>query len=103
MKIFAFIMAVLLISLSCIPCADSGNIHSAKMETGVVKHDANQPHEDHEDACSPFCTCACCANYSINCPTNTIEVPAIAGKSFISFLSDNIIEISLPIWQPPRL
>ncbi len=96
-------MAVLVIGLSCIPCADdvfASNPDKAKKEISTE----HEHQENHNDACSPFCHCTCCAGYSINHSLISISNPLISGdKFFSSYLPDNLIEVSLPIWQPPQL
>jgi hypothetical protein len=101
MKIFTFIMAFIVIALSCMPCADAGAVQvAAKME---VKK-SHTPEKNHNDACTPFCQCACCAGFSINHFIAKISSPHIIQSSEYSseFLSSTFT-ISLPIWQPPQL
>lgn len=96
-------MAFLVLALSCLPCADdvaSRNSEKAKTEIGQEA----QPEDDHEDACSPFCQCSCCAGFSINHTITAISYDINYNNScYSSFHRSEIIEISLPIWQPPQL
>ena len=96
-------MALLVLSLSCLPCADSGTMDAGKIKSEIVKQDDQDHHDDHEDACSPFCNCSCCAKFSIYYAWGVSEIPALANKNFMSFLSDNIIEVFAAVWQPPQL
>lgn len=102
LKFVAYIMAILVLALSCLPCADGAAV------TGTTKTEliANSDHrdDDHEDACSPFCQCACCAGLSIShlIPGNTYKINDY-DRTYTSFSHSEIIEISLPIWQPPQL
>jgi len=103
MRFTSFILAVLVLALSCLPCADTDATPDYSIE--VMKHGGpGHPHE-HKDLCSPFCHCACCSTYSvikilIGIPT-LAELPA--GTAYASGVPGTVIEISLPIWQPPQL
>jgi len=99
-----FILAFWMLGLSCLPCADAFAAGHDEIKTEMLKSDDQQEHNDHEDACSPFCHCACCANYSMSNPQSFIAaLPSFDNKSYTSYLSDNIIEVSLPVWQPPKI
>src|SRR5687767_3435406 len=63
-KCFAYIMAILVVALSCLPCADGGTT-SGKANTELVGGSEHED-DDHEDSCSPFCQCSCCAGFSIS-------------------------------------
>jgi len=64
-------------------------------------------HNDHEDIdlCSPFCQCSCCAGFSIIIAPTVIPLQAEfpTSRVFTSHLPEDVIEISLPVWQPPQL
>jgi hypothetical protein len=98
-------MAFLVLGLSCLPCADEGftiNTDKAKIES--VKQQNQQEDQHHSDACSPFCHCTCCAGFSINHSSTAVTSLIIFdSKSFTPYLSVNITEISIPVWQPPQL
>jgi len=103
-KLFAFILAFLVLGLSCLPCVDdvlATNACKGKAEI-VTQH--NQNDQDHSDSCSPFCQCACCAGFSFNHSFPALNIPSITFcKDFASYFPENIMEISLPVWEPPRL
>ena len=104
MKFFALIMAVLVLALSVMPCADAGAaIKDSKAKSGITKTTGRQDHND-ADACSPFCHCACCAGFSINHLIASINIiPPYINTTKSSFLHSDIIEVVLPIWQPPQI
>ena len=65
---------------------------------------ANLPGETHEDACSPFCQCSCCAGFSITHHADSLAaLQLISTRAFCSYLPHNLTGISLPIWEPPQL
>lgn len=104
MKIFAFLMAVLVLALSVLPCADRNVTGKSVGKTMIVK--AAHPQEDSgDDDCSPFCQCSCCANFSIHCQPSAalaIVVPPQEVQT-AGYPSSDILNVSLPIWQPPQL
>ncbi len=103
MKFFAFIMAVLVLALSVMPCADNGNaMYGGKAKTQITKQ--SQQDDNHNDACSPFCTCSCCAGFSVNhFVASVTTIPKFTNHPASRFLPSEIIEVALPIWQPPQL
>jgi len=105
MKPLAFFMAFLVLALSCLPCAD-GNMQTAVSIENVKPELAHnqQGCDDHEDACSPFCHCICCASFSINhiIPLAIIPIPP-SSINHSAFYISAIAEFSVPIWQPPQL
>lgn len=106
MRFIAFILAILVLGLSLMPCADG---QALTFERSKQKHEQTKPisqqnDEDHEDACSPFCQCTCCAGFSLNHEIGSITfISFTLQQSFTSWIEANTIEISLPIWQPPQL
>jgi len=105
MKFISVILAFLVLTLSCLPCVDdvfATNTGKASIES--LSQNNQEEDQEHNDACSPFCHCTCCASFSINQTSLAIsEILIYSGKSYLSYLPPNIIEVSLPIWQPPQL
>jgi hypothetical protein len=98
-------MAFLVLTLSCLPCADdvfATNAGKNKLET--IQQATHQDNQDHNDACSPFCYCSCCSGLSINhFPAEASSLVVIDNKIYSSYLPGHLIEYSSPIWQPPQL
>jgi hypothetical protein len=77
------------------------------MQTTTVQANEHQQHPHDEEACSPFCSCACCgqtipghvsiARYS----NNKVYLP---GKTH-PLTPDHFIESDFfgNIWQPPKI
>jgi len=66
--------------------------------------DKASPSEHANDACSPFCQCACCASPSLLQVDNyLIEIPVISRDTDIVHLPGKVLESDLSIWQPPQL
>lgn len=103
MKLFASIMALVVLALSVMPCADMAAT-GGKANISYSQNHSGQD-QDAPDDCSPFCTCSCCStsfNLSIN-STPAEAIPLFDGRVIIAYNSSKPIEISLPIWQPPQL
>jgi hypothetical protein len=105
MKFFAFIMAFLVLVLNCLPCADGAiAIQHEKLKAEFTTAQSSSQESDHNDACSPFCQCSCCATFSINHVIAAIPGPHIFASTLtFSYLPATAVEISLPVWQPPQL
>ena len=105
LKISAFILSILVLVLSCMPCADAATDTKqtgAKYET--VKHTEQQNHDNKADDCSPFCHCACCSGFTINHFIAVLtHTPQYENNPTNSFLSSVVIGIASTIWQPPQL
>ena len=83
------------------PCSDVGA--TGKNMTLELKKSQNNETQQ-SDVCSPFCTCSCCAGFSINHVIPNIQIPAkIYEINYTVSYYSAVIKISLPIWQPPQL
>lgn len=58
MKLFAYLLALVVLVLSIMPCADVPEDHSVQ-KTELSSTTSDHHHSD-EDQCSPFCSCHCC-------------------------------------------
>ena len=102
MKLFAFLLAVLVLALSVVPCADVNATGKGKFQVEIKA--AHQDNDYHVDACSPFCQCACCAGFSINHSLISVEsIRVVPHKQSSFFSASETIKVSLAIWQPPQL
>lgn len=106
MKVFTIIFSIYILALSIMPCSDAFNdcnrITTVRESTLAHNHQS-----DHNDFCSPFCTCSCCSISvypNANFVSFSIAKPAVGSKvaypirdfSFVSNFYGNI-------WQPPKI
>ena len=107
MRLTAFLLSILVLLLSCLPCADAVACGSAQGESFAHFTSSNQQHTPHsDDCCSPFCQCACCASLAMPQQAAFDFPEAIAIHSdvtFASYLPEPVREMVRPVWQPPRL
>jgi len=104
MKVFGYILAFLVLALSCLPCADEGvSINAKNVKHELVKK-VNNPENGEEDNCSPFCQCSCCPGFSLAHPliVHDFSIGHI-NQLFPAPVSSKQIGILLPVWQPPQL
>jgi len=102
MKFFAAIMAVIVLVLSIMPCADANEMHKQPAKYEIAKESKQKAPLN--DDCSPFCQCNCCTSFFVN--HQIIALPVIAKHFFQTGNNFTVIEpiqVYLPIWQPPRL
>ena len=103
MKFLAFIMAILVLALSVMPCADTNAMIGSHAKTELTQASPQQ-HNQSSDVCSPFCHCSCCAGFTITHFTSSFTIiPVPVNKQLNSFLPSEVIDITLPVWQPPQL
>ena len=86
------------------PCADIGvAANDSKAKTELAKSNT-QKGDTQQDDCSPFCTCNCCAGFSINHFIATItHIPPYESTTKAAHLPSSVLDVALPIWQPPQL
>ena len=102
MRIFTTILAFLMLSLSCIPCADSIVANISAGEKLVAQHGMNDL--QHKDDCSPLCTCSCCGPVTFVSVHPFVDYPLTHGTvSYGCYIASHIQDILLPVWQPPQL
>jgi hypothetical protein len=99
MRFLAPFLALIVLSLSLIPCSDKmGVSDTANVET----------HSDHSGShiedCTPFCTCSCCSTSVVFSPEAIViaKVPLqLSQNSF--FYQEGESFFSHSIWQPPKI
>ena len=75
MRIIAFILSFVVLSISLVPCTDGLATHSHEDTSEAILHEHDHNHVDHDhseessDDCPPFCSCTCCG-VSITIPEN---------------------------------
>lgn len=107
MKYIAIILASVTLFLSLIPCSDGADKTGIyAIEKAMTHSDSGDHQEDqHQDGCTPFCTCNCCASgaallfntYQIISPT------FFTVKNTLLFDQSGLSQFNHSIWQPPKI
>jgi len=104
MKLVAFILAVMVLVLSCIPCMDRESMTYSKGATPQFSKATNHQENSDTDSCSPFCSCNCCTGFTFKFqPYQLVELVLLKAEKGTFILPSKISNIALPIWQPPQL
>lgn len=103
-KSFFFILSCFMLYLSCLPCGDSVECN-IKTEMKIAAADNQQQHEHQPEACTPFCTCSCCAASAFYSPLFKIQASKIVflREKHPLHNEDAKTDIYSAIWQPPKL
>lgn len=102
-KVLSFVVSVIILIVSCIPCEDSKAYTSNGADKVVISLGSDQTNAD-TDVCSPFCQCNCCSGFSINYFPQTDFTTFIRYHQIYPGLSStSIANMASAIWQPPQL
>lgn len=85
------------------PCADEvqSSVENGVEQFQVIDHPEPTP-EDHEDDCSPFCSCNCCQTQIAKASGLLFEhQPFIEGENADKQPS-MLSQVSFVIWEPPQ-
>ena len=103
MKFFVVILSFYVLALNCFPCKDSGECNVKTDQNISASH--QQHHEQESEACTPFCSCACCAAAGFYHQVSNTPITRLvlqAGKFF--YLNDHFNSYDLhSVWQPPKI
>lgn len=96
-------MSIYLLALCALPCGD--NIECEDSEAHQVSVNLkNKDHEHPQEACTPFCYCACCAASVIYQPIPlTSSIGQIHQRHEIGFKIRIYNSDFHSFWQPPKL
>jgi hypothetical protein len=101
MKIFCILFSAYIFLLAGMPCGDAPGC-DASQTIGMTQEHSSHDHES--ESCSPFCICACCGTSSQVAAAQHLELkPSVISSSPSSYLTEHISEVSISIWQPPKL
>lgn len=103
-KFFASIMSCIVLILSCTYCADgASSVNGNKQKVEMIKK-SNSSQKDQSDNCSPLCQCNSCPGFYLSKIVSSSELITLQTSIEFGILhTNNLIGISLPIWQPPQL
>jgi len=86
------------------PCRDGVVVRPGKSKIEFAKSSNSQQENHKTDACSPFCTCSCCAGVNFSFTQLSVDNIVVYNTKHISaFIPSSVRKVALPIWQPPQL
>jgi hypothetical protein len=105
-KFLISILAFYILLLPCFPCTDTDeHINTCKTEIASNSID-NNDHQHENEACNPFCSCACCgqvfySNFLLE--KNVSAKPAENLKQLFFYTNISLSsDFFGNIWQPPK-
>ncbi|WP_317126130.1 DUF6660 family protein [Flavobacterium nackdongense] len=103
MKFTNFILSIIFLLLSCLPCADME--HDTSYNKVTISNESNHTHDN--DSCSPLCICNCCGCqsfvYNAIYHYNFVSVKIIIDKKVPEYKSILASNFFGSIWQPPQI
>lgn len=103
MKSMSFILMIIILAMQFMPCTDNNLSNKGIAKLELIKKDTGQ-HQNKPDACSPFCTCSCCAMHVITRSSLKITLhPPLYSPEYSECPTGGFMDVSLPIWKPPQL
>ncbi|MEE1946333.1 DUF6660 family protein [Pedobacter sp. KR3-3] len=102
MRYLTIICSVYMLLLAFMPCKDELVIVVSQTQQ-VLQKDSGSAGHCNQEACPPFCTCACCSvvrHFLTTEPIVYIEKSIV--KPYLPTAVSALQKLSMPIWQPPQ-
>ena len=102
MKIIAIILSVYILVLTAVPCIDvpqDNTLHKTELSTKTSDN-----HQSNTNNCSPFWPCnSCVAPVVSKVCSLSFNCFSYSQTYFAEYQSGHITNLSLAIWQPPKI
>lgn len=109
MKLINIILAVYVLALSCIPCADEASEQNPNLAKVFIysgnSHSGHNHENDSCELCSPFCICACCGGFTVakTLPQlNPLTHFTNNEAQRFDYSSVSLSNYSSQFWHPPK-
>ncbi len=99
MKIVSAIMAIYIMGLLFVPCAD---LH-AENDSGKAKFEISDTQENHIDTCSPFCFCECCQTISQPVIDHFFQFYTTLISTSVTIIRISEYSVHTSMWRPPKI
>jgi hypothetical protein len=105
MKLFFSIVSLVMLYISCLPCGDRVECNVRAEAKISAANDNHQQHKHNTEACSPFCSCSCCAASAFYSPLSKAQLNKVEFQSekYPLYNVAFSTEAQNSIWQPPKL
>lgn len=103
MKLVAYLLCFIIISMQSMPCGDT--FYSAEGTARIsVTQDNHADAPQHNDQCTPFCSCNCCQTMVVKVNFNSLEkIPHAQPLNNREYRLPRVASLYYPIWEPPKL
>ena len=104
MRLSAFILNCLMLTMIFFPCRDHRSVASGISRGQEVYASSHQGGQTDDD-CSPLCSCSCCSSVSANVyfPYVIKVTSEPAAKKFPVYNTPEYSAERSSVWQPPRI
>ena len=108
MRLLCLLFSIIILLQSGLPCKDEA-IHPVVTQFSKTHKTSDinkgkKSESDQKDDCSPFCVCNCCSTSYVQQIHSVLAVPFLNYKSdYPSPKPSKFTDVSLPVWQPPKL
>ena len=104
MKFVSFIFAIHFSLLAVMPCSDKDNcIGNGKTTISCISENHCQDNEHRDGPCSPLCMCHCCGGVALIVHSKYIKFISFPIRQNSIYPESFISEVSISIWQPPKV
>lgn len=107
MRLSIYILSLYLLALAVIPCSDVAYTSTVMQDLVVTSTSGhNDPNNDINDICSPFCQCTCCSITATSKFTSLklqLAKPAMPSSTYPVWKASFVSNYYGNIWQPPKI
>ncbi|MGV8878579.1 MAG: DUF6660 family protein [Sphingobacteriaceae bacterium] len=103
MKIWRVLFGFIILLQNFTPCGDELMRHPDEAFITHIEQEHTQK-DASSDTCSPFCACVCCTSPTALKQDITVSAVTTYFKDLSNIVENQgkLIDISLPVWQPPQ-
>jgi hypothetical protein len=104
MKYLTIIFSLYMTMLTLMPCQDNEDIAKSSLTVSSLQKSSKGIEHHEQEACPPFCTCACCS-VSRHFPivNEQVVIFSFSRVPYTSYRMPAISEQPIDIYQPPKL
>ena len=101
-KVLSYFLIIYLLILTLMPCMDK-EVHSGAGIHEMINLGHQGSQDDHQDCCSPLCTCSCCNLPFETTKTFIIEQTYSLPRPIVCAYNPQIESYyHFSIWEPPK-
>ena len=101
-KVLSYLLIFYILTLTLMPCPDQ-EVHPWMGMHEMISQEQSGNDNDHEDCCSPLCTCSCCSlsfePEKVFIVTQSFSLPETLNFFFNPQIESHYL---FSIWEPPK-